>query len=61
MVSLVKESEETTIIKKCISIYKEFLTFQSSTENTLKEKAKELLKTYGNEQKYEYIFLNNIL
>lgn len=56
MMSLVEESEETTIIKKCISIYKEFLTFQSSTENTLKEKAKELLKTYGNEQKYEYIF-----
>ena len=61
MVSLVKESEETTIIKKCISIYKEFLTFQSSTENSLKEKAEELLKTYGNDKQFEYIFLNNIL
>lgn len=61
MMSLVKESEETTLIKKCISIYKEFLTFQSSTENSLKEKAEELLKTYGNDKQFEYIFLNNIL
>ena len=47
-----EEPEVTAIIKKYITIYKEILTFQPSKEKTLKERTKELLSKYGNNQNY---------